>query len=96
MAMTSTLTMSGEVSIPEEIRRQLHLEAGAELRCEVARGGILLRPVAKATTDRPAGHQRRKISGLLRHLAPAEAVTTEEMSQAAQEEAVERYRRSLR
>ncbi len=95
MAITSTLTMSGQVSIPEEIRRQLHLEAGAELRCEVARGGILLRPVPKASPDRPS-RNRRKVSGLLRHLAPSESITTEEMSQAVEEEAVERYKRSLR
>ncbi|MCP3994493.1 MAG: AbrB/MazE/SpoVT family DNA-binding domain-containing protein [bacterium] len=96
MAMTSTLTMSGQVSIPEEIRRQLHLEAGVELRCEVARGGILLRPVAKVSPDRQPGNRRRKISGLLRHLAPAEPVTTEKMNQMVEEAAVERYQRSLR
>jgi bifunctional DNA-binding transcriptional regulator/antitoxin component of YhaV-PrlF toxin-antitoxin module len=28
MPITSTLTTSGQVSIPEEILRQLHLEAG--------------------------------------------------------------------
>ncbi len=96
MAMTSTLTMSGQVSIPEEIRRQLDLEAGTVLRCELAGGGILLRPVPKVAPDRPPGNRRRKISGLLRHLAPTEPVTTEDISQAVEEAAVERYQRSLR
>jgi bifunctional DNA-binding transcriptional regulator/antitoxin component of YhaV-PrlF toxin-antitoxin module len=96
MAIISTLTTSGQVSIPEEILRQLQLEAGTELRCEVARGGIFLQPAPKASPDRSLDNRRRKISGLLRHLAPVEPITTEEMSQAVEEEAVERYKRSLR
>ncbi len=96
MATISTLTTSGQVSIPEEILRQLNLEAGTELRCEVARGGILLRPTPKASPDQSAGGQRRRISGLLHHLAPTEPVTTEEMAQAVEEAAAQRYKRSLR
>lgn len=95
MAITSTLTTSGQVSIPEEILRQLNLEAGTELRCEVTRGGIFLRPIPKVSPDRSPGSRRRKISGLLRHLAPTEPVTIEEMGQAVEEAAVERYKRSL-
>ncbi len=84
MAIISTLTAAGQVSIPERIRQQLNLKAGTQLRCEVAEGGILLRPAPKAVPDRPAGDRRRKISGLLRHLAPAEPVTVEDMGQAVE------------
>ena len=95
MAIISTLTTSGQVSIPEEILRQLHLEAGTQLRCEIAEGGIFLRPAPKASQD-PSSGKRRKISGLLRHLAPAEPVTVEEMNQAVAGAAVERFERSSR
>ncbi len=95
MATTSTLTRSGQVSIPEKILRQLDLEAGAMLNCEVSQGGILLRPTRKeAPAESQPGGRRRKISGLLRHLAPVRPVTVEEMSQAVEEAAVERYERS--
>lgn len=94
MAITSTLTRSGQVRIPEEILRRLNLAAGTLLRCEVTRGGILLRPTQETSPELP-GRQRRKISGLLRHLAPAKPVSIEEMSQAVEEAAVERYERSL-
>ncbi len=95
MAITSTLTRSGQVSIPEKILRQLNLEAGVMLRCEVTQGAILLRPTRKeATAESQPGSRRRKISGLLRHLAPVKPVTVEEMSQAVEGAAVERYERS--
>ncbi len=95
MAITSTLTKSGQVSIPEEILQELDLAAGTSLRCEVTQGGIFLLPTEKAPPQSPNGNRRRKISGLLHHLAPAKPVTVEEMSEAVEEAAVERYERSL-
>ncbi len=95
MAIMSTLTKSGQVSIPEEILRRLNLAAGTFLRCEVTEGGILLRPTQEPAPEHRSGRRRRKISGLLRHLAPTKPVTIEEMSQAVEEAAVERYERSL-
>jgi AbrB family looped-hinge helix DNA binding protein len=89
MAMISTLTRSGQVSIPEEILRRLDLAEGTLLRCEVAEGGIFLRPARETAPGAPVG-ERRKISGLLRHLASAKPVTVAEMNRAVEAAAAER------
>lgn len=88
--LTSTLTDKGQVTLPEEIRRRLGLEAGAELRVEIdTQGAIRLLP----QRGQP-GAPRSRLPGLLRHLAKERPVSVEEMNEAIAEEAVDRFRRS--
>ena len=74
--LTSTLTVEGHVTIPEEVRQRLGLEAGAELRIDVdAQGAIRLLP----ERSKP-GTTRSRLPGLLRHLARRLPVSVEEMN----------------
>ena len=45
MNARATLTSAGDVAIPEDVRRQLHLAAGAHLAVSIVDGEIRLRPV---------------------------------------------------
>lgn len=82
--LTSTLTVEGQVAIPEEIRR-LGLEAGARLRIEIdAQGAIRLLPEPCKPTE-----TRSRLPGLLRHLARDHPASLEEMDEAIAEEAVD-------
>ena len=88
--LTSTLTDEGQVTLPEEVRQRLGLEAGAELRVEIDRQGAI-RLLPQRGEPRAT---RSRLPGLLRHLAKERPVSVEEMHEAVAEKAVERFRRS--
>lgn len=48
----ATLSPKGQLTLPKEIRRRLHLESGGSILIEQAGSGILLRPAeVRATGD---------------------------------------------
>lgn len=49
--MTTTRIHEGQVPIPDDIRRAVHLEDGDEVQFEVTDEGILLRPIRDPKLD---------------------------------------------
>jgi len=77
---TSKLTSKGQITLPKAIRDRLRLRSGDVLEfCFDERGRVVMRPVA----DSPTG----RVAGLLRHLAPEEPVSVEEMRRAVRRRA---------
>lgn len=70
--VTSTITSKGQITIPKTVRERLGLRPGdvLDVQCD-DRGRIVLRPVSESALAR--------VSGILRHLAPEEPVSVEDM-----------------
>lgn len=70
---TSTITSKGQTTIPKEIRDQLGLSPGDRIEYLVEPDGrvILL----------PAVRHVHELGGMLKHRAPARAVTLDEMDE---------------
>jgi AbrB family looped-hinge helix DNA binding protein len=76
----ATVTSKGQVTIPKEIRDQLHLKTGHRLRFEVVGDGrVEIRPVAGDI---------RELRGMLSAYRPARPVSIEEMNEAIRREAI--------
>ena len=69
---TATLTSKGQITIPQNVRHRLKLEAGARVEfIEIADGEFLIRPAVADV---------RSLKGLLRK--PAKPVSIEDMKKA--------------
>jgi AbrB family looped-hinge helix DNA binding protein len=80
----STLTSKGQVTIPKEVRDRMGLTEGDRLEFVFdEQGRLIVRP---ETTD-PLG----RLPGLLKHLAPAQPVSIEEMREAVLRRAREKH-----
>jgi antitoxin PrlF len=68
----ATLTSKGQVTIPKDVRDQLHLGVGGrvDFRVDVRSGTATLVPLNKGVDD---------VFGMLHHKAPATAVSVQEM-----------------
>lgn len=81
----ATVTSKGQVTIPKEVREQLRLRSGHKLRFTVENGNrAVMRPVSKRLGD---------LAGILPK--PKRTLTLEEMDEAIQSGAVERYLRAV-
>ena len=81
----ATITSKGQVTIPKEVREQLRLRSGQELRFVVENGSrAVIVPVPKRLSD---------LAGILPK--PKRTVTLEEMDEAIGKGIVERYRRAV-
>ncbi len=60
---TSVLTIKGQVTLPQELRRRFNLGAGSRVAFEEEAGGIKVRPVRKTILDW-AGTLRSPEAGL--------------------------------
>lgn len=71
----ATLTSKGQVTLPKEIRRKLHLEAGEKIdfRVDEESGTAILVPLNRRVDD---------VFGILKRRTRRKAVTTEEMDKA--------------
>jgi AbrB family looped-hinge helix DNA binding protein len=78
----SRITSKGQVTIPEEIRRQYHLQAGEQIEWEVTESGTL-------EVRRSGGSLDDLVKILPR---PARALTLEEMDRAVRARVAEKRR----
>jgi antitoxin PrlF len=86
---TSTLTSKGQVTIPKDVRERLGLKEGDRLVFRFDdQGNLLVRP--------EAGSPLGRLPGLLHHLAGERPVTIEEMNEAVQQRAGERFKEAVR
>jgi antitoxin PrlF len=67
---TATVTSKGQITIPQDVRQRLNVQAGDRLEFVELPGGEF--------AIRPAVHDVRSLKGLLRK--PAKAVSVEEMN----------------
>jgi len=80
----STLTSKGQITVPIEIRKSLHLMAGDKVEFILsADNEVALRPVTKRASD---------VFGCLSGYAKPDAVTVEEMNEAIKERTRKRFR----
>jgi len=81
---SSTVTSKGQVTIPKDVRDRLGLHTGDRIvfRFDAA-GRLLVEPEA----EDPIGD----ISGFLRHLAPSEPVTVEQMREGILQRAAKKH-----
>lgn len=82
---TSTLTSKGQVTIPKEVRDRLGLQTGDRIIFRFDETGRLL--LESAVEDPIAD-----ISGFLRHLAPDQPVTVEQMREGIRRRAARKLR----
>lgn len=80
--MHATITSKGQVTLPKPIRDQLGLVEGTRLDFEIVDGIIRARPVSRTALD---------IFGVL-HQPGRKPVSSEDMKQAIEQAAVDRYR----
>jgi antitoxin PrlF len=77
----ATLTSKGQVTIPQEVRERLRVRSGHKLRFTIEEGNrVVVTPVSTRLSE---------LAGLLGK--PKRAATLEDMEEAVQEAAVERY-----
>jgi AbrB family looped-hinge helix DNA binding protein len=76
----STLTSKGQITVPVEIRERLGLRQGDRLV-------FVLEADGRVVVRRDDDGEGRRLEGLLRHLAPSEPVSVEEMRAAVRRRA---------
>jgi antitoxin PrlF len=82
---TATLTSKGQVTVPQEVRRQLRLRSGQQLKFTVESDRrIVVTPLYRRLSE---------LVGILPK--PKRTVTLEEMDKAIRQAAVERYQRAV-
>ncbi|MEQ1557489.1 MAG: AbrB/MazE/SpoVT family DNA-binding domain-containing protein [Methyloglobulus sp.] len=83
--MLATITSKGQITVPKNIRDQLHIEPGTQLDFTVmADGTISVRPLNRTALSIVGTLQRPGLK----------AVTVEQMNDAVEAEANERYQRA--
>jgi AbrB family looped-hinge helix DNA binding protein len=91
---SATLSAKGQVSIPQASLQRLGLRDGDVLDVEDIDGGVILRVHAKPLSAEEAASSLQKIRGALAHLRSGQpALTVDEMSARAMEQAVKRFRK---
>jgi len=80
----ATVTSQGQITIPKDVREQLHLQSGSKVQFSVEAGDrAVIRPISARLKD---------LVGILPR--PKTAVSLDEMDEAIGQAAVSRYRRS--
>lgn len=85
--MLATITSKGQVTVPKDIRDQLHIEAGTQLDFTINEDGtICVRPLNRSVLS---------LVGILKKPGQP-AVSIEEMNNAVAEAVVERYQNTTK
>lgn len=87
MGVYATLSSKGQLTIPKEVRDQLHLREGTRFYITVRNGEIVAMPKNVQTSE---------LSGMLGHPPSGKVLAVDEMGGAVEEAALEDYERIAR